>query len=129
MKRLAIAVAALALVSSACGSNGATNDTAYGTVTITGSLPQYGGEPDAAAGMALPEVSGTGLDGEAESITRDGSAKVIVMLAHWCPHCQAEVPRLVDWMASGDIPQGVEVIGIATATTAERPNYPPGAWL
>jgi thiol-disulfide isomerase/thioredoxin len=53
----------------------------------------------------------------------------VVFLAHWCPHCQREVPRLVEWSESGDLPAGVDVVAVATATTPERDNFPPSAWL
>ncbi len=53
----------------------------------------------------------------------------MVFLAHWCPHCQSEVKVLVDWAASGGQPDGLDVIGVATATTEQRDNYPPSDWL
>ena len=31
-----------------------------------------------------------------------GSPQLIVVMAHWCPHCQAEIPRIVDWNTDGD---------------------------
>jgi cytochrome c biogenesis protein CcmG/thiol:disulfide interchange protein DsbE len=57
-----------------------------------------------------------------------GAPYALVFLAHWCPHCQAEVPRLVDASQNGRI-AGVEVIGVTTGTTDAQPNYPPSAWL
>jgi thiol-disulfide isomerase/thioredoxin len=69
------------------------------------------------------------FDGTPVEIAPDGTAKLVVFLAHWCPHCQAEVPRLVDWMAGGGVPEGVEVVAVATATSPSRDNYPPSAWL
>jgi hypothetical protein len=79
--------------------------------------------------MPLPSISGTGLSGEAVAIEADGRAKIVVALAHWCPHCEAEVPRIVDWIDAGGLPDGVDVIALATGTTAELRNFPPGAWL
>jgi thiol-disulfide isomerase/thioredoxin len=53
----------------------------------------------------------------------------IVVLAHWCPHCQAELPGLVELIAQGRVPEGVSVVGLSTAIDAVRPNYPPSAWF
>jgi thiol-disulfide isomerase/thioredoxin len=52
-----------------------------------------------------------------------------VFLAHWCPHCQREVPLLVEWEKSGAVPAGIDVIAIATGTDPANPNYPPSDWL
>ena len=46
-----------------------------------------------------------------------------MFLAHWCPHCQAEVPRLVS-LAKGAQIAGVDLVGIPTNTTDQAPNYP-----
>jgi thiol-disulfide isomerase/thioredoxin len=53
----------------------------------------------------------------------------IVILAHWCPHCQAEVPQLVSWLADNPPPEGVDIVGISTAVNPSQGNYPPSAWL
>jgi thiol-disulfide isomerase/thioredoxin len=71
---------------------------------------------------------GTDLEGEALTIPSEG-AKLVVFLAHWCPHCQAEVPLLVDWIDSGDVPEGVEVYGVATSNDPNADNFPADAWL
>jgi thiol-disulfide isomerase/thioredoxin len=102
-----------------------------GTVSVTGTaLPQFpsGGGSDPAVGRQAPELRGTGFDGQARSITRDGTPKVVIFLAHWCPHCQREVPLVVDWLAGGR-PAGVELVSVATGTDEHQPNYPPSAWL
>jgi thiol-disulfide isomerase/thioredoxin len=53
---------------------------------------------------------------------------MIVFVAHWCPHCQAEVPRLVS-LAKQGVFDGVQVSAVATSTSDQAPNYPPSAWL
>jgi len=53
---------------------------------------------------------------------------VLVFLAHWCPHCQNEVPKLVEWIAADGIPADVEVVAVSTAVQLDRGN-PPRAWL
>jgi thiol-disulfide isomerase/thioredoxin len=99
-------------------------------VEVTGEwLVPYQQGFETAAGAPIPEVSGTGLDGEPVSITNNGKAKAIVFLAHWCPNCQAEVPELVQWLNTNDVPDNVEIIGVATAISRIRSNYPPSDWL
>jgi len=36
---------------------------------------------------------------------------------------------LLAWKASGKVPANLQVIAISTAVNADRPNYPPSAWL
>ena len=58
-----------------------------------------------------------------------GSPYALVFLAHWCPHCQAEVPRLVAWLADHQVPDGVDLVAVSTAIDPARPNFPPSEWL
>lgn len=91
-------------------------------------LPQGGSDP--AVGEPLPTLRGVNFDGEPSIIDPgDRTAKLIVALAHWCPHCQAEVPTLVSWLADHPLPEDVELVAVATAIDPARPNYPPSAWL
>jgi cytochrome c biogenesis protein CcmG/thiol:disulfide interchange protein DsbE len=62
------------------------------------------------------------------TIAPTGKPMAIVYLAHWCPHCQAEVPRLVALAKAGKL-DGIEVFGVAAAGHKELTNYPPSAWL
>ncbi|MGH8870883.1 MAG: TlpA family protein disulfide reductase, partial [Acidimicrobiia bacterium] len=52
-----------------------------------------------------------------------------LFLAHWCPHCQNEVPVVQDWVDAGNLPDDVELISVATSTDRLRPNWPPQDWL
>jgi cytochrome c biogenesis protein CcmG/thiol:disulfide interchange protein DsbE len=100
-------------------------------VTVGGSkLPNYTGTGrDAAIGMTAPTLGGVDFAGaNVEAGGATGEPYAVVFLAHWCPHCQAEVPRLVSLGRNGQI-TGVDVVGVATGTTDERPNYPPSTWL
>lgn len=90
--------------------------------------PEGGG--DTAIGADAPGLSGFGFDGTPVEVTPgDGTPYMLVFLAHWCPHCNAEVPELVDWYESGRVPEGLRVVGIATGTDQNSPNYPPSEWL
>jgi cytochrome c biogenesis protein CcmG/thiol:disulfide interchange protein DsbE len=99
--------------------------------TVRGeALQQLGSGPDGSVGQRAPSVTGTSIDGEQMTIEPgDGTPKAIVFLAHWCPHCQAEVPTVVDWMEAGNLPEGVEIVGVATGIDRNRPNYPPHEWF
>ena len=100
-------------------------------VTIAGTaLPAFGDDPDPAIGMAAPALTGAGFDGSPVTIEpASGNVTLVVFLAHWCPHCQREVPVLTEWEQQGGVPDGVDVVSVATATSNERPNYPPSSWL
>lgn len=103
----------------------------YGKVTVTGTpLEPNEGPQDPAIGTAVPAVSGTDYTGKAVSIApgKDGPLMIVVM-AHWCPHCNNEIPKLVEWEKSGQVPDGLNVVGISTAATDGAPHFPPGEWL
>ena len=99
--------------------------------TITGAqLPKFRDpNDDPAVGLAAPEVSGTDFTGKTVAIKADGRPKVVLFIAHWCPHCQAEVPLIQTWVSAGGVPQGVDLVSVATGIDPSRPNYPPEAWL
>jgi cytochrome c biogenesis protein CcmG/thiol:disulfide interchange protein DsbE len=82
---------------------------------------------DPAVGKTAPTLTGVGFTGAPVTIGNTGRAHVVVMVAHWCPHCQAEVPRIVSLYKAGQIP--VPIVSVATGTDASAPNYPPSAWL
>lgn len=139
---LSVLVVVLALVAVACGSDDGGDDAAaspFGQAPPEGSVERgEAGSPlpafnpsaaDMARGRLAPEVSGTTVTGEDVTIGSPGKAQVIVFLAHWCPHCQAEVPRVVAHLAENPLPDDVEVFGVATSTAENRPNYPPSEWL
>ena len=97
----------------AIASGGATSSTnsfevaAFGDVEVDGSLPALDpanvgiAEFDEAAGLEVPVASGTDYNGEPSSIGDSGEPQIVAFLAHWCPHCQREVPRLVTAMDGG----------------------------
>jgi thiol-disulfide isomerase/thioredoxin len=106
-------------------------------VTISGedlpALPDTGlpaAGDDSAVGLAAPKLVGQSFD-ESEVVIdpSDGRPKMVVFLAHWCPHCQAEVPLLQQWIADGKVPEGLDVYAVSTGVDSSRPNYPPSNWL
>lgn len=101
-------------------------------VTITGDPLEALADPanDPAVGTLAPTLSGSSFDGTPVEITPgEGGPRLLVFLAHWCPHCQDEVPVLVDWHEQGGVPADLQVTAVATGTDDERPNYPPSEWL
>jgi cytochrome c biogenesis protein CcmG/thiol:disulfide interchange protein DsbE len=99
-------------------------------ITVSGEpLPLPTSTDDPAIGMTIPTVSGTATDGSPITIGPDDTPKVIVFMAHWCPHCQKEIPVLAEHFADAGLPEDVEIIGVATNTDEKSANYPPRAWL
>jgi thiol-disulfide isomerase/thioredoxin len=100
-------------------------------VTVTGTpLPPLAAEgSDPAVGTLTPELRGSTFAGRPVAIVHDGRPKLVLFVAHWCPHCQREVPALASWLRANGKPTGVDLYTVATGTTADRPNYPPSAWL
>jgi hypothetical protein len=126
---LAIALAAVIVVTMSKGKDDAPLE--VGTPRITGeALARFESpETDTALGLPIPEVSGADFDGTPVSITRDGRAKMIVFMAHWCSVCQQEVPIIMDWLPGATIPEGVDLYSVSTGVDRSRPNYPPSEWL
>ncbi len=120
------AIVAVLLTGSAGAAEPSTSLTVSGTVLPA--MPAKGANDDA-VGMQLPTLSGTGIDGQPLSIGPTGSPQVIAIVAHWCPHCQAEVPRLVTWLRDNSLPDGVSLTTLSTSIDAARGNFPPSAWL
>ncbi|NNE73401.1 MAG: TlpA family protein disulfide reductase [Acidimicrobiales bacterium] len=85
---------------------------------------------DAAIGATAPEFIASYFDnGETTVTPGDGQPKVVLFLAHWCPHCQAEVELLADWFAVDGVPTGVDVVAVSTSVDQGGGNYPPSAWF
>lgn len=103
----------------------------YGIVTVQGDpLPVFdaGGE-DPAVGRVGPTVISERADGQVRLEPDETDEPImVVFLAHWCPHCQAELPLLVEMAEDGAF-DGVRTIAVLTSTDPSRPNFPPSAWL
>jgi thiol-disulfide isomerase/thioredoxin len=85
--------------------------------------------PDPAVGKDVPVLEGKNFAGDPITIDKSKGATMVVFLAHWCPHCNREVPRLLDWKHSGQVPAGLNVVGVATAVDKNGVNYPPAQWF
>ena len=103
-----------------------------GETTVTGDLlPEFAGENDdnIALGLAAPIFSAPNENSEIVSLEKNGNAKALLFLAHWCGYCQKEVPVVQGFIDSVGVPPGVDVIAIATSIDRGRENYPPQRWL
>ena len=100
-------------------------------VTVTGAalpaLPDSGTDP--AIGTAAPTLCGRFFDGTPVNVDPAKGPAMLVFLAHWCPHCNREAPELMKWKASGNVPDGLQVIGVTTAVATNREHYPPSTWI
>jgi thiol-disulfide isomerase/thioredoxin len=87
-------------------------------------------DPDPAFGMALPTISGQSFDGTPVSIGGAGDGPtMVVYLAHWCPHCNDEIPELIELNNRDGVPADMRVVGVSTGVDNAAPNYPPSEWL
>ncbi len=104
---------------------------AFGDVTVTGEpLTEFNAESrDRSVGKAAPRLKGESPDGKPVLIGGPNKPTLVLFLAHWCPHCQKEVPVIVKWAKKTGEPKGFRIISVATATDSSRPNYPPVPWL
>jgi thiol-disulfide isomerase/thioredoxin len=127
----ALAVVAVLATRSGDGDGADANLAQSRPVQVTGApLPaDTDAANDPAVGMAAPELRGASFDGSPVAITDDGKAKLVVFVAHWCPHCQREVPVLVQWLKDGRLPPSVSLSVVSTAVDRARPNWPPSTWL
>jgi thiol-disulfide isomerase/thioredoxin len=109
-----------------------TDDTtpAYGpAISEDDPLPAFTStDGDAAAGLAAPIVEGISPEGDPVTIGGAGEPTLVTFLAHWCPHCQRELPVLVELQSGGEL-DGIRTVAVLTGTDANRPNFPPVAWL
>ena len=103
-----------------------------GEINVDGeSLPQYAGENDdnIALGLLAPTFSAPDQNSEIFNLEKNGNSKALLFLAHWCPHCQREVPVVQSFIDSNGVPPGIDVIAVATSIDRGRDNYPPQEWL
>lgn len=92
--------------------------------------PLLDGGADAAVGQAAPVV--VGLDPEGRPIRIDPAVDgptMLVFVAHWCPHCNEEIPKLNRMRTYDQFPDDLNVVAVSTAVGPDRPNWPPIEWL
>ncbi len=122
----------IGLVIVAAGSRSSNDSNADGETafaeTLGTPLPAFA-EPDPAVGLPAPTISAQTFEGDRVQITNDGTARLYGFFAHWCPHCQDELPATVEWLENNTLPDGVEIVAISTSVDTGSPNYPPSEWF
>jgi thiol-disulfide isomerase/thioredoxin len=86
-------------------------------------------EDDLAVGTLAPVITATSLASGSPITLGPGRARVIGFFAHWCPHCQDELPKITEWLAATPLPPNTEFIAVSTAVDEGNGNYPPSAWF
>jgi len=129
-----IAMAAIAALTTGSGNDPSTADVVISetqSVTVSGvALPRYPEQgADPAIGMPAPELTGASFDGTPVIIANDGVPKILMFVAHWCPHCNNDVEALTPYIATNGLPDGVGFYAISTGSDSGAPNYPPSKWL
>jgi thiol-disulfide isomerase/thioredoxin len=104
----------------------------FQTSTITGDklpdTPDNDGVVDSSIGKTVPKVMAKDFQGKESPLIQAGKPTLLTFAAHWCPHCNKEVP-LITKLINGNKLSGIDAVVIATGTDATRPNYPPSDWL
>lgn len=102
----------------------------FGAVQVDGQpLPPLGDGNDPAIGQHAPTIVSEQASGTVEvDPGADGEPTVLVFLAHWCPHCQAELPHYVELADDGAF-DGMRTVAVLTSSDERQPNFPPSAWL
>ena len=87
-------------------------------------------DADAAVGGPAPTIIGLDFDGNPVRVdaAQDGPT-MVVFLAHWCSHCNDEIPVFNQLRDDGRFPDDLNIIAISTAADPSAPNFPPGEWL
>jgi thiol-disulfide isomerase/thioredoxin len=85
---------------------------------------------DPAVGKTVPTMSGSTPSGQQINYTPTGKPTVYVFVAHWCPHCQAELPRIKTWIDEGRFTSSDVVWRtVSTGVDSGADNYPPSSWF
>lgn len=93
-------------------------------------LPKLDGRNDPAVGQPAPAITASHFDGTEATIDfTDGQPRALIFVAHWCPHCQAEISALVERFRTEGTRDDVEIIAVSTGVDTGAPNYPPSDWF
>lgn len=126
-----VLAAVVAVVASLGSSEPATPEAVeFSDVTVEGqSLPPLEpGTADSAIGQPAPALTGNGPNHALVDVQPGDQPLILAFMAHWCPHCQNELPVVSDWLAGGGA-DGVEVVAVSTGVDPAKPNFPPSAWF
>lgn len=111
------------------GNTGAAGSLGEPTVEGNPLTPFQATAGDNAVGLQAPVITGEDFDGEPVTIGEPGTPTAVGFFAHWCSHCQAEVPRVQAWLDGGGGVEGVDIVSVSTSVNSARGNYPPADWF
>jgi len=92
-------------------------------------LPAMENRYDPAVGLAAPLIKGVDMAGNPVVLQEYAETTIVIVLAHWCPHCRNEVRELASYFLDNPLPEGIRVVSIATSINPTRANYPPHKWF
>ncbi len=95
-------------------------------------IPQLGpmeGSADNTTTQQFSPFEWENPDGSIGFLERNGKPKAIYFLAHWCPHCQAELAKIESLAAVGLQPEEVDFIAVGVLARPGEANFPPEMWL
>lgn len=103
----------------------------FGVVEISGTpLVEFDADvADPAVGAAVPVISGVDFSDRSMAIGDTGRPTLVVFLAHWCPHCNRETPRLRAYLDTAGLPTDVDILLVPTGSNETAPNWPPSSWI
>lgn len=131
LSRLSAAVLTTAcLTLTACGSTSTEMDvpSTPASAAETGELTDFvAGANDPAVGVTAPALTGNALFGSGTVTAASGSSYVAVFAAHWCPHCNAELPVLAEYLDGNDPAANIYLVSSDTREGVQ--NFPPDQWL
>jgi thiol-disulfide isomerase/thioredoxin len=84
---------------------------------------------DTAIGLTAPVLVGESFDGSGATTASEGGPVMVIFLAHWCPHCNEEIPRLLELEEAGRFPDDLKIIAVSTAVSPDSPGFPPSEWI
>lgn len=123
-----LVVVAFAVAVFLSGDDDVTTGTETAAVEISGEvLPVLSDGADPAIGAIAPTIAGVSFDDTA--VEADSGPRVYGFFAHWCPHCQRELPIVEEWLDEGLLPDGVDFLAVSTAVESTADNFPPSAWF
>jgi thiol-disulfide isomerase/thioredoxin len=131
---LSLTLAVVALLTLGVGPAAAAKQEVGPKIKVTGkALPipdedTFATSEDPANGKTPPTITGEGFNGQKITVEPATGPRIVLFVSHACPHCQAEVPRIVELAEDGGL-EGIELITVSTNTSEDYNNYPPSKWL
>ena len=85
---------------------------------------------DPALGCLAPIIDGQNFEGMPVRIGGPTELPTMVIAgAHWCPHCNEEIPQVSAWLAQGGQGESIKPVLVSTGVAKGQPHYPPVLWV